>query len=247
MSLEAYAFAALAIFLVGASKAGFGGGAGILATPSLALVLDPATAIGALLPLLILTDFVSLYLYRGGWAWSPILRIMPGCVVGVIAGSCFIGSVPEKWMYLLLGTICISFCGLFWWRGSKKVNPVKAHNWFHALLIGLTMGLSSTLAHAAGPIFSMYLIPMKLSPKLFVGTTVLAFTILNLIKVPGYVSLSVIDSETLFLSLLLSPWVPIGALAGFHLNKRLSASRFTLIIYLIIFMTGCYLIGKTVL
>jgi uncharacterized membrane protein YfcA len=57
--------AAFGIFLVGLSKAGFGGGLGILTTPLCVLALGhlgkpPKFAIGVVLPLLCAADSVSL-------------------------------------------------------------------------------------------------------------------------------------------------------------------------------------------
>ena len=49
--------------LIGVTKAGFGVGTGILATPLLVLVMPPKQAIGIMLLLLLLTDILSLFYY----------------------------------------------------------------------------------------------------------------------------------------------------------------------------------------
>ncbi len=55
--------AVLAIFLVGVSKAGFGGGTGLIAAPLLALTIPVADAAALLLPLLIVADMFSISHY----------------------------------------------------------------------------------------------------------------------------------------------------------------------------------------
>lgn len=70
MPLPDLALASLAVFLVGLSKAGFGGGAGLLANPILALVFPPKIALAVMLPLLILSDWASLWHYRRKIVWS---------------------------------------------------------------------------------------------------------------------------------------------------------------------------------
>jgi hypothetical protein len=53
--------ASLAVLFIGLSKAGFGGGLGMLTTPLCALAFPPRDAIGILLPLLCAGVVFSLY------------------------------------------------------------------------------------------------------------------------------------------------------------------------------------------
>lgn len=243
MTVETYIVAALAIVLVGISKAGFGGGTAILATPLLALVFPASTAIGILLPLLILTDLISLYFYRGDWEREPLLRFFPGCIVGILAGSFLLGVVDERWLSGILGAICLGFCLLRWLaRGRAPLSGSAQPGWIRGSTIGVLTGVASTLAHAAGPVFAMYILPYGYSPRKFVATTVLAFTVVNLLKLPGYLGLEVITASTLADSLWLALWVPVGVLIGLWMNRHLSPERFKVIIYLILFLSGIKLI-----
>ena len=56
-------FAAVATFVVGASKGGVPG-IGMLAVPILAQVISPVVAAGLLLPLYVISDVYGLWLYR---------------------------------------------------------------------------------------------------------------------------------------------------------------------------------------
>ena len=53
-------------------------------------------------------------------------------------------------------------------------------------LVGAAAATSSTLAHAAGPIIALYLLPQRLDRQLFVGTCAIYFFILNTAKLPPY-------------------------------------------------------------
>ena len=59
--------AAVAVLFIGLSKAGFGGGLGMLTTPLCVLAFGAKDAIGILLPLLCAGDAFSLYHYWGKW------------------------------------------------------------------------------------------------------------------------------------------------------------------------------------
>src|SRR5437870_6057975 len=83
--------AALGVLFIGLSKAGFGGGLGMLTTPLCVLAFsaqgkDPTFAIGILLPLLCAGDAFSLYHYWGKWERKNLKYLLPGVVLGVLAG-----------------------------------------------------------------------------------------------------------------------------------------------------------------
>jgi len=244
-----FLLAAGAALLIGISKAGFGGGTAILATPLMALAVPPHLALGTLLPLLILGDFASCWLYRGEWQWKPLAVFLPGCAAGVAAGTFLLGRIEERHLQQMLGFICLAFCLLQWGRALFERRAQSVHpGWASGTGFGLASGVTSTLAHAAGPVFAMYILPMHLPQRVFMATTVLGFTFINLFKLPGYLAVGVISPETLALSLRLALFVLAGALAGEWLNRRCPPHLFKRIIYAILFLTGLELAtGKSLL
>ena len=82
-----YAAAIPAVFLFGVAKGGFGGGLGTLSVPLMALVVSPVQAAAILLPLLCLMDLVSLWEYRFKWIWSELRALLPGSMIGIVAGT----------------------------------------------------------------------------------------------------------------------------------------------------------------
>jgi NADH:ubiquinone oxidoreductase subunit 4 (subunit M) len=80
--------ASAGILLMGFSKAGFGGGLGILTTPLCVLAFarlgkPPVFAIGFVLPLLVIADAASLFHYWKKWEISNLRFLIPGVVAGV--------------------------------------------------------------------------------------------------------------------------------------------------------------------
>ena len=67
LDLAFFAVAIPAVLIPAASKGGFGGGAGFVSAPLLALAMPPAQAVGLLLPLLMLVDVLSLRPYWRRW------------------------------------------------------------------------------------------------------------------------------------------------------------------------------------
>ena len=63
MDFAFFAIAGAAVTFAGISKGGFGSGAAFAAAAILALVVEPAMALGIMLPLLMLIDFATLKPY----------------------------------------------------------------------------------------------------------------------------------------------------------------------------------------
>ncbi|NJK92141.1 MAG: sulfite exporter TauE/SafE family protein [Blastochloris sp.] len=249
MTIEQWILAGLAVVFVGFSKAGFGGGAGILATPLMAMVFPPKLAIGVMLPLLVVSDLVSCGVYRRDWESGPLRYFLPAAALGIVLATFTLGWVEDLWLKRILGMICLGFVAVQWWRERlSQVLAPSVPGWRSGTGFGLAAGITSTLAHAAGPVFAMYLLPQGYSPRRFVATTVLAFTVINLLKLPGYLHLGLIEAGSLELSMRLAPLVVLGTLLGVWLNRHCPAQVFTKVIQVVLFLSGLELVfGKSLL
>ena len=107
---------------------------------------------------------------------------------------------------------------------------------------GIGAGITSTFAHGAGPLVSMFLIPQQMSKEIYVGTTVLVFTCINWLKMPFFVQRGIITRETLLTGLHYFPLVPLGVWLGVWLNRKFSERGFLGAIYLLTFLAGLQLV-----
>ena len=62
-----YLTSAIGVILFGISKGGFAGPIAILSIPLMSLTMSPQTAAGILLPILLVMDFVAIYIYWNKW------------------------------------------------------------------------------------------------------------------------------------------------------------------------------------
>ena len=237
------AVAAVAVVFIGLSKAGFGGGLGMLTTPLCVLAFGARDAIGILLPLLCAGDAFSLYHYWGKWERRNLRYLLPGVVAGVLVGSRLIGRFSPRELNIAIGLLAVMFVVFQF----IKERLFRAEGFFepnHALGVpaGIGAGITSTFAHGAGPVVSLFLIPQGMPKETYVGTTVLVFTWINWIKMPFFVANHIITGETLARSLAFLPLVPVGVWLGVWLNRRVSEKLFSRLIYLFTFVTGLQLI-----
>lgn len=243
-------FTGTAIIVQGISKSGFAGGAGILSLPLMMLVMPVDKVAATLLPVLILCDFNALYHHWDNKSWPHVLRIYVPAVAGILAGSLvwwWVGqrgveaySVPLK---RFVGVIAIVF-GLYILAKESSMAWVRDHRAGRktAWLAGICAGFTSTVAHAAGPIVSLYLFSQGLGKSLFVGTVAWTFTLINLTKLPFYLGVGLIKWDVIHFDLMLVPLIPIGSLLGHRMHHRVSERVFNRLILVLTLVAGVQLL-----
>ena len=243
LSVSSLILAGLAVLFIGLSKAGFGGGLGMLTTPLCAVAFGAKDAIGILLPLLCAGDAFSLYYYWGKWERNNLKYLLPGVVVGVVVGVHFIGRFSPRELNVAIGMLAVAFVVFQLVKESLfRAEGAFAPNHAIGVPCGIGAGITSSFAHGAGPVVSVFLIPQRLPKEVFVGTTVLVFTWINWIKMPFFVAQDIITAATLRQSALYFPLVPLGVWLGVWLNRRVPQALFVRLVYLFTFLTGLQLI-----
>jgi len=227
----------------------------MLTTPLCALAFGGKDAVGIVLPLLCAGDAFSLYHYWGKWERQNLRYLLPGVVAGVLLGVQLIGRLDARQLNIAIGLIAVAFV-LFQFVKEIifRAEGTFAPNHAVGVPCGVAAGATSTLAHGAGPVITIFLMPQRLSKEVFVGTNVLLFTWINWIKVPFFcldrtmidlpffVTESVINAHTLKLSATFLVLVPIGVWLGVWLNRKVSEALFTRLIYGFTLLTGLQLI-----
>ncbi len=112
----------------------------------------------------------------------------------------------------------------------------------NGMVAGLAVGVTSTLANAAGPISAIYLLGQGLARTTFIGTTVLYFLATNTVKLIPYSLIpGLINWHSLLIGLYFLPLVPVGTGIGKWLSHRMDDRRFRTIMLSIVLVTGIQL------
>ena len=210
-------FAALATFLVGASKGGVPG-VGVLAVPVLAQVMSPVVAAGLLLPLYILSDLYGLWLYRKDYDLWNIKIIVAAATIGIGIGWATAHYNNDDVVKLIVGIIGIWYSVDLYFKNKNKNMATKSADVPRGLFWGALTGFTSFVAHAGGIPYQMYVLPQRLSKMKYAGTSTIAFAIINLLKLPPYWFLGQVTVGSLETCLYLAPIALFGAWAGFKLT-----------------------------
>lgn len=245
--------AVIALLLTGISKGGFGAGLGSLSIPVMMIVAPARFSLGMYLPLLILCDVLALRHYPREWQPRPLLLLAPWMLVGIIIGALLLDKLSPQTTKAFVGAVAIGFVLLDWVRSSikrqldrgQKAAPFRP-TLLTALPFGIAAGISTTIAHAAGAITTIYFLPQRLDKRDFVGTNVRFFFLFNSIKVPFFIYLALISSETLLKSLWLVPLAPLFVWMGAIMNRWMPAEAFHRALYILLAVTGAYLLYANV-
>jgi uncharacterized membrane protein YfcA len=163
--LAYYLCVGAAVLITGISKAGFGGGIGILSIPLMALVMPSEHMLGIMLPVLIGCDIFSNLHYIGAQDWPRLRPLLLGAVVGVILGTVILISIQKMLpadfsnvMNLIIGVICLLVVlGQAYRLTGRELPTLPAHP-ASGFSVGSLAGCVSTINHAAGPIVTVYLL-----------------------------------------------------------------------------------------
>ncbi|MEO1305255.1 MAG: sulfite exporter TauE/SafE family protein [Pseudomonadota bacterium] len=235
-----WAVAVFAVLITGVSKGGFGGLA-LLAVPLMALVISPVQAAGIMLPILIVMDWVGVWTYRKHWDRKLLVLILPGAIVGIVAGGLLAGYVDDQIVRIVVGVIAVLFPIYAVLKPSGGDAFIK-NNKPLGVISGIVAGFTSFVAHAGGPPFQAYAIPQKLDTRIYAGTAVMFFFVVNFVKLVPYAMLGQFDQANLTTSLILIPIAPFGVLFGAWLVKHIDQTLFYRILYGLIFSVGLKLL-----
>lgn len=245
---------ALGLFLTGMGKGGFP--VGSIALPLLVLIWPAQgqaarAAVGFMLPMLCLMDAIALIFYRKHVLWGRLIYLMPATILGVaVASFLFVSesaaiAVSDTALKILIGALGIVFVLYFAVKKWILRHIHASHpSWGKGGLFGFAAGMTSTLAHAAGPVMQMYLLPQQLDKKKFAATSCAFFWMLNLLKLIPFVLLGRIQPDNLKLGGMLLPVLPVGVALGWWLTHKTEQKHYTILIYGVLLVTSVTLIFK---
>jgi uncharacterized membrane protein YfcA len=200
---------------------------GFIGVPLMALAMSPVQAAAILLPILCVMDIVSLWTWRGQYDRSLLFSMLPGAIVGIAIGWATASLMTVEGVRLIVGVVAIVFSGRWLYL---KYRHGKEHatrpNALLAAFWGSVSGFTSFVAHVGGPPYQVYTLPLRLDPRVFTGTAVIFFAIVNALKLIPYFALGQFDAANLTASLVLLPLAPLATLAGAWIVRRLKPDVF---------------------
>jgi uncharacterized membrane protein YfcA len=239
---EFWVIAVIASVLTGISKGGVPI-VGTLTVPLLALVISPVAAAGLLLPVYVVSDWFGLYAYRREFDKRVLLIASVSMTLGVGLGWATAHLIPENWVTVLMGVISVAFALNQLLRKSVMAEPRRAE-WGSGLFWCTIAGFTSFVSHTGGPPYQVWTLPLGLKKAVFAGTSTIAFSYINAIKLVPYYFLGQINLSSLEVALKLAPVAAAAVFAGVWVVKRLPEKLFFQIVTWSLLLIGLQLIWK---
>jgi uncharacterized membrane protein YfcA len=234
----------LASVLLGFSKTAVGGIA-MVSVAIFAAVLPARASTGLVLLLFLVGDVFALRAYTRFTEWAVLRRLAPAVAVGIAVGALFLFVAADLAVRRTIGVILLVLVSVATVqklrRRGEDDDPGPASS---TLMVstGTISGFTSMVANAGGAIMSLYLLRLRLPVMVFLGTTAWFFFVINVVKVPISLGLGLLDWSTARATLLLSPAVVVGALAGRAVARRLSLATFEWVILIVTFVAALNLV-----
>ncbi|MGD9703546.1 MAG: TSUP family transporter [Acidimicrobiia bacterium] len=237
ITLGAVLIGITAALVVGLSKTAFPG-AGLLATPLVALVFDGRTIAGAALPILLFADVFAVRWYRDTARWDLLRPLVPWVAIGFAAGAAFFIGVGRSGRSLdvTIGVSILTMVVVQVVRLLRRTAPAEP-SLAAAALYGSAGGFTTFVSNNAGPILNTYLLRLGLGKAELVGTSAWFYFAVNVSKIPIYLTLGALSSggsfftgESLLFDLVCAPAVLVGVLSGRELFHRVPQQTFLVIV-----------------
>jgi uncharacterized protein len=223
----------LAALLIGISKTGIPG-LGILAVLMMAWVMPARASTGVILPMLIVGDIFAVAYYKRHAVWKHLVWLIPWAMAGIFIGYEIMKRITDHQLRPLIGLIILVLLAVNYWRNSKTNKDITIPTqWWFAAIMGLTAGITTQLANAAGPIMIIYLMAMQLPKNEFLGTGAWYYLLMNSFKVPFSTKLGLINPNSLSLNLVGLPFIMIGAMSGVRILKIIPEKAFAVAIQIL--------------
>lgn len=229
--------------LIGMSKAGIG--FGLMVVPLLAFGFGARESTGLMIPILIVADIYAVKYYHRMAEWKYIFKLLPWAIAGILAGVITGKMISGNQFRILLSVLVIA--GLVIMAGRdlmKKSETVPTHPAF-AILLGILGGFGSMAGNAAGPIFAVYLLAMRLPKNSYIGTGAWFYLIINLIKLPFHIWVwKTISPSSLAMDIVVVPAILIGAWSGIRIVKLFSEGSYRGFVIIMTLLSALFLVFR---
>jgi uncharacterized membrane protein YfcA len=204
--------------------------------------MPPMQGAALLLPVYLVSDVVGLWIYRHSFSRRNLAILIPAAAIGVFIGWLLAGRTDENMVRVIVGCVGLTFLVMRQWSRLSGQRDPRPADIPRGLIWGSVSGFTSFVSHAGGPAFQLYVLPQQLPKLTFAGTSTILFAIINLMKVPPYLSLGLIEWGDLRTVAVMSPVAVLGALVGYRLIKLIPQRAFYIIVELALLLISVNLI-----
>jgi len=229
----------LAAFVKGATGLGFP----LIATPTVALLLDIRIAVTILILPNLLMDVTQVF--RDGFP-SAILRrfksLLGLTIVGVFLGTMVLVMMPLWVLNLCLGIMVVVFVVSNLLKFNFTISPAAEK--ILSPIFGFLSGFLNGMTNAAGPILAIYFYSLKLEKRNFVKSVATIFMVTKATQLVAVSTWNLFNWNTITLSLQVVLFTLLGFYAGLRTQDWVNQKTFSRGLLVLLSIIGVVLITR---
>lgn len=185
-------------------------------------------------------DSVALIIHRKNVIWKYLLALIPWVMFGLVGGYFVLRYLNSEQLQPLIGILVLGLIALHMVRErfGERFNEALPDSNVFSVFTGILGGFTTMIGSAGGGVMSIYLLVKELPKHQFMGITAWFFFIVNMIKVPFYLSLDMITIESLTFNLKLVPVILIGSTIGYKLLPYIPQKVFQTLVLILAAVGG---------
>ncbi len=237
--------AAVAVTLFAAFvKGAIGFGFPTLATPLLALAVDPKAAMVVLILPNIAMDGVQAA--RRGGLWATARRMLPVVIpgaIGTVLGTRLLTALSPRVVTLILGAIILVFTALSVARSFPRVPP--AHERWLSPVVGFAAGVVGGVTNVPGTPLVIYFYALGMDKTEFVRSVGFTFVLYKLVQLGAVAWYGLLTAPLLGVSALLCVAGLGGFALGLRVQDRLDQRTFNRAVLAFLTALGLWLVARS--
>lgn len=231
-----YFAAVIAVACFVQAVAGFG--LPMIATSVLVILLGIKTTVPLMAIVVLELQLLMVFRYRAALDPRTVWRVAVAAALSIPVGALFLARVAESVTVPAFGVILVGYA--LYSSIGLPTPRLRSRSW--AFLFGALSGLGAGAYNMAGPPLIVYGDTQRWQPRLFKGNLQGCFLIITLMVILTHSLNGSITPEVLEKSLAAAPFVLLGALSGFYLDRFIDPARFRRIVLILLVLLGLNLV-----
>lgn len=232
----------VAAFVKGTTGLGFP----LIATPTVALLLDIRTAVTILIIPNIVMDVAQVF--RGSFPVEILRRfvwLILLTIVGVFLGTSLLVVLPLWVLNLSLGIMVLTFVASNLLRLNFQIPPRLEG--VLSPVVGVIGGFLNGMTNAAGPALAIYLYSLKLPKKEFIKSIATIFIVTKVTQLVAVSTWNLFTPSRILLSLEVTLFILAGFYAGLKTQDRVNQKTFNRGLLVLLFVIGVTLVVRSLI
>jgi uncharacterized membrane protein YfcA len=212
--------------------AGFG--LPMIATPVLVALFGIRATVPLMAIIILELQLLMIVRYHMALDIRTIWRISAAAVVGIPVGVLFLSRIPDRITVTILGLVLIIY--VLYSSFRFPVPALNNPNW--AFFFGFLSGMGGGAYNMAAPPMIIYGDTQRWNPKLFKGNLQGCFLIITVVAILTHAISGNVTGDVWQKSLIAIPFVLLGSIAGFSLDRFINPAFFRKIVLGLLFILG---------